>query len=103
MSTLGFSSASFAGIRLLPNEEACNSVSIHAMDRVGGLVFKAHRLVYHSTLGLRVIKKKKTSHCNPQDLVIRWEPQKLITGAANVISSTSIKGQGNTSALVDVW
>jgi len=27
----------------------------------GGLLFKAHRLVYHSTLGLRVIKKKKTS------------------------------------------
>ena len=25
----------------------------------GVLVFKAHRLVYHSTLGLRVIKKKK--------------------------------------------
>ena len=25
----------------------------------GGLVFKAHRLVYHSTLGLIVIKKKK--------------------------------------------
>jgi len=25
----------------------------------GGLVFKAHRLVYHSTIGLRVIKKKK--------------------------------------------
>jgi len=25
----------------------------------GGLVFKAHRLVYHSTLDLRVIKKKK--------------------------------------------
>jgi len=25
----------------------------------GGLVFKAHRLVYHSTLGLRVIKKKR--------------------------------------------
>ena len=25
----------------------------------GGLVFKAHRLVYHSTLGLRIIKKKK--------------------------------------------
>ena len=24
----------------------------------GGLVFKAHRLVYHSTLGSRVIKKK---------------------------------------------
>jgi len=26
-----------------------------------GLVFKAHRLVFHSTLGLRVIKKKKRS------------------------------------------
>jgi len=26
----------------------------------GGLVFEAHRLVYHSTLGLRVIKKKKS-------------------------------------------
>jgi len=25
----------------------------------GGLVFEAHRLLYHSTLGLRVIKKKK--------------------------------------------
>ena len=25
----------------------------------GGLVFKAHRLLYHSALGLRVIKKKK--------------------------------------------
>ena len=25
----------------------------------GGLVFKAHRLLYHSTLGLRVIKKKE--------------------------------------------
>ena len=25
----------------------------------GGFVFKAHRLVYHSTLGWRVIKKKK--------------------------------------------
>jgi hypothetical protein len=24
-----------------------------------GLVFKAHRLLYHSTLGSRVIKKKK--------------------------------------------
>ena len=27
----------------------------------GGLVFKAHRLVYYSTLGLRVINKKKTT------------------------------------------
>jgi len=27
----------------------------------GGLVFKSHRLLYHSTLGLRVVKKKKKS------------------------------------------
>ena len=26
----------------------------------GGLVFKAHRLSYHSTLGLRVVKKKRS-------------------------------------------
>jgi len=30
-----------------------------AMITCGGLVVKAHRLVYHSTLGLRVIKKKE--------------------------------------------
>jgi len=29
----------------------------------GGLVFKAHRLLYYSTLGLRVIKKKKKGTC----------------------------------------
>ena len=27
----------------------------------GGLVFKAHRLLYHSTLGSRVIKKRRSS------------------------------------------
>ena len=27
-----------------------------------GLVFKAHRLVYHSTLGVRVMKKKDPGH-----------------------------------------
>ena len=34
----------------------------------GGLVFKAHRLLYHSTLGSRVIKKKRKKnllHINP--------------------------------------
>ena len=29
----------------------------------GGLVFKAHRLLYHSTLGLRVMMKKKKKQC----------------------------------------
>jgi len=31
----------------------------------GGLIFKAHRLVYHSTLGLRVIKQKKKETIQP--------------------------------------
>jgi len=30
------------------------------------LVFKAHRLLYHSTLGLRVIKKNKSATCPRQ-------------------------------------
>ena len=38
-------------------EEACREVRSNMLR--GGLVFKAHRLVYHSTLGSRVIKKKK--------------------------------------------
>jgi len=37
----------------------------------GGLVFKAHRLLYHSTLGLRVIKKKKSR----RKLVARRGPE----------------------------
>ena len=31
----------------------------------GGLVFEAHRRVYHSTLGWSAIKKKKTSRTTP--------------------------------------
>ena len=31
----------------------------------GGLVFKAHRLLYLSTLGLRVIKKKRSDERIP--------------------------------------
>ena len=33
----------------------------------GGLVFKAHRLVYDSTIGLRVIKKKRRDMGGPRD------------------------------------
>ena len=39
----------------------------------GGLVFKAHRLLYHSTLGLRVIKKKKKKY--PADARRRQYPR----------------------------
>ena len=39
----------------------------------GGLVFKAHRLLYHLTLGWRVIKKKKINLkvCPPRGLRAR--------------------------------
>ena len=41
---------------------------------LGGLVFKAHRLVYHSALGLRVIKKKKKGGGgSPQRRARRWQ------------------------------
>ena len=36
---------------------------------LGGLVFKAHRWLYHSTLGSRVIKKKKYLRAVDLDLV----------------------------------
>ena len=38
----------------------------------GGLSFKAHRPLYHSTLGLRVIKKKKRLAPNPQLGQVYW-------------------------------
>jgi len=38
-------------------EELALGIRLRGLGR--GLVFKAHRHLYHSTLGLRVIKKKK--------------------------------------------
>ena len=51
----------------------------------GGLVFKAHRLLYHSTLGLSVIKKKK-----------KWLKHKpLATGALmGVLAVNSLSPEG---------
>jgi len=43
-----------------------------------GLVFKAHRLVYHSTLGWRAIKKKKKTTLDPdKEWSKRLQPPKL--------------------------
>jgi len=44
--------------RLDLNSEPSRILQYYSRFR-GGLVFKAHRLLYHSNLGLRVIKKKK--------------------------------------------
>ena len=46
------------GLTVFPgNEEAGFDRTVERFR--GGLALKAHRLVYHSTLGSRVIKKKK--------------------------------------------
>ena len=44
----------------------------------GGLVFKAHRLLYHSTLGLRVIKKKK-------------EALRIVSGLGRMVHASWVK------------
>ena len=43
----------------------------------GGLVFMAHRLLYHSTLGLRVTKKK-TRKCLPPSIAQQITPDKCL-------------------------
>ena len=43
-----------------------------------GLVFKAHRLVYHSTLGLSVMTKKKSVHDSDHDLPISFPPDVVV-------------------------
>ena len=44
----------------------------------GGLVFKAHRLLYHSTLGVRVIKKKEEDVARGvAAVVVRLNPCRL--------------------------
>ena len=57
----------------------------------GGLVFKAHRLVYHSTLGLRVIKKKKVGECLESagaEKVARFRDQLLLGAKAGLLIRT---------------
>ena len=46
-----------------PNEEEYRKMVSPMPSFRGGLVFKAHRLLYHSVLGLRVIKKRKKEVC----------------------------------------
>ena len=46
---------------MFKERERQSSASVLALDRhcVWNVGFKAHRLLYHSTLGVRVIKKKR--------------------------------------------
>ena len=64
-----------------------------------GLVFKAHRLVYHSTLGLRVIKKKKKNgHLSPTPVsplvVPRWRQMASTLGCRVWGSGFGVQGSG---------
>jgi len=69
---------------------------------LGGLVFKAHRLLYHSTLGLRVIKKKKDglAHLQAQVGVARGaeEPPR----DAERIPARGVEKRGALHAVVGV-
>ena len=67
---------------------ACNAVFVRVEEQLlhrnvqrfrGGLAFKAHRRLYHSTLGWRVIKKKKRIlACNA--VVVRVEEPSDLLG-----------------------
>jgi len=46
------------GLVLSRGGPICPEASLSVTKR-GGLIFKAHKRVYHSTLGLRVIQKKR--------------------------------------------
>jgi len=50
----------------------------------GGLKFKAHRLLYHPTLGSRVIKKKKRTMEN--DGAVQWFRGGLVFEAHTLVS-----------------
>ena len=55
----------------------------------GGLVFKAHRLVYHSTLGLRVIKKIKRHRHAAVEIEKLKGPFKVSAASSSLYTSLS--------------
>jgi len=64
---LAFKSQSFKYFKLSPLRSEAEGVHHRKVQRFGGgLVFKAHGLVYHWTLGMRVMKKKKRRGSDPR-------------------------------------
>ena len=67
----------------------------------GGLVFQAHRLVYHSALGLRVVKKKKRiergTRMGWKEVIVGIEGQYLIVGTEGKYPIVGVD-QGEPSA-----
>jgi len=73
---------------LLPKGEKVEKKKVRSR---GGLVFKAHRPLYHSALSLRVIKKKKKknpvpgeSRSHTQPLILNPKPETLSLMGAGV-------------------
>jgi len=68
----------------------------------GGLVFKAHRLVYHSTLGWRVIKREP-----PQVAAVKAEPDDDNGGlnimAIAALNSPPMEGVPSATSLQNVY
>ena len=58
----------------------------------GGLVFEAHRPLYHSTLGLRVIMKKKTPPCTGRRVI-------RLTSSKTGYASSCLRGRVDVSHL----
>ena len=61
-------------------------------------MFKAHRLLYHPTLGLRVIKKKKKVHHQPSE----WD-QIVVFETPGLYCSSGMRARvrGQLSRLID--
>jgi len=55
----------------------------------GGLVVKAHRLLYHSTLGLRVIKKKKRRSGETAETELGDEMSECVANWSQQVKSSS--------------
>ena len=68
----------------------------------GGLVLKAHRLLYHSTLGLRVIKKKKNFRVQVWELgvMVSREAARAAVGL-NILALRCCRVQDSSSRVKD--
>ena len=79
----------YPGIRPLPYEVGDDSVQLlHRNEKRfrGGLVFNAHRWLYHSTLGSRVKRKKRGVHLALERVANSQFPLKAVVFKVNIVS-----------------
>jgi len=70
---------------------------VTALERTrfrGGLVFKAHGLLYHSTLGFRVMKKKNSAHIRQSGPDSRPGVQVKVLKSFYAVPSLAADGEG---------